>query len=185
LTERDRKTLIFLASRQRTHFSRAVYDDLRLHACEELGLPSDFVAWRRLKILSGLDSRAYDCCFNSCICYVGKYRDMDRCPKCNLSRLNAQGQPRRSFHYTPLIQQLIGLFQNSTSVENMRHRAKHDAWRLQNPGKISDVFDGQLYQTLKVTRVFEEDPYCFFQNPEDIALGLGTDGFNLFKRRPK
>ncbi|KAF8593817.1 hypothetical protein BDV93DRAFT_407592, partial [Ceratobasidium sp. AG-I] len=185
LTDRDKKTLIFLASRQRTHFSRAVYDDLRLHACEELGLPSDFVAWRRLKILSGLESRLYDCCFHSCICYVGKYRNLDHCPECGDPRHDAQGKPRRSFHYTPLIQQLIGLFQNSTSIENMRHRAKHDAWRLENPGKISDVFDGELYQTLKATQVFKEDPYCFFQNPDDIALGLGTDGFSLFKRRPK
>ncbi|KAG8726985.1 hypothetical protein FRC10_006573 [Ceratobasidium sp. 414] len=66
LTDKDRKTLRFLASRLRTHFSRAAYDDLRLHACEELGLPSDFIAWRRLKILAGLESCVYDCCINSC-----------------------------------------------------------------------------------------------------------------------
>ncbi|QRV98770.1 Transposase family Tnp2 protein [Ceratobasidium sp. AG-Ba] len=61
LTKRDHKTLRFLAARLRSHFSRATYDDLRLHACEELGLPSDFVAWQRLSwILTFLISRAFN-----------------------------------------------------------------------------------------------------------------------------
>ncbi|KAG9126908.1 hypothetical protein FRC07_001453 [Ceratobasidium sp. 392] len=186
LTPRDRKTLSFLAARLRTHFSRATYEDLRQHACEELGLPSDFVAWRRLKILSNnLETRSYDCCVNSCICYLGKYKDLRSCPECNSLRFSAGDKPRRTFHYTPLIPQLIGLFQNRDSIEKMQHRVRHEAYRAANPGKLSDVFDGELYRTLRTKKVFQERNYKFFDNPTDIALGLGTDGFNLFKRRHK
>ncbi|QRW03146.1 Transposase family tnp2 [Ceratobasidium sp. AG-Ba] len=183
LTERDRKTLGFLAARLRSHFSRATYDDLRLHVCEELGLPSDFVAWRRLKMLAGLTARKYDCCLNSCICYLGKHQDLDTCPHCKTSRFTAGGKPRRTFTYTPLIPQLIGLFQNAESVKNMRHRANHADYRARHPGIIGDVFDGEIYQTLRQTQVDPGDNYRYFDNPTDIALGLGTDGFNMFKRR--
>ncbi|KAG9080254.1 hypothetical protein FRC06_006866 [Ceratobasidium sp. 370] len=60
LTEGDRATLRFSAARLRTHFSRSVYEDLRQTVCEGLGLSSDFVAWFRLKVLSNLESVAYD-----------------------------------------------------------------------------------------------------------------------------
>jgi hypothetical protein len=186
LTDQDRKTIKFLAARLRTHFSRATYDDLRLHACEELGLPSDFVAWRRLKVLSNLESRLYDCCIDSCICYLGKYQDLEACPFCNKRRYNAAGKPRRVFSYTPLIPQLIGLFQSAQSVKDMRNRAEHDAARAREPDRpLSDVLDGEVYRTLLNTRVHEDRDYRYFSNPDDIALGLGTDGFSMFKRRRK
>ncbi|QRV74497.1 Transposase family tnp2 [Ceratobasidium sp. AG-Ba] len=182
LTDTDRKTLKFLAARLRSHFSRTTYDDLRLHACEELGLPSDFVAWRRLKILSGLESRLYDCCVESCICYAGKHRDLEACPHCGNARFN-NGKPRRTFTYTPLIPQLIGLFQNAQSIKDMKHRAKHEAHRAAHPDLISDVLDGEIYRTLRQTQAKPDSDYRYFDSPDDIALGLGTDGFSMFKRR--
>jgi hypothetical protein len=45
------------------------------------------------------------------------------------------------------------------------------------------VFDGENYRTLRETPVDEGGVYRFFDNPEDVALGLSTDGFTLFKRR--
>ncbi|KAG8732823.1 hypothetical protein FRC10_000579 [Ceratobasidium sp. 414] len=146
LTDRDCKSLRFLASRLRTHFSHTTYDDLQLHACEELGLPSDFVAWQRLKILAGLESCMYDCCVLS---------------------------------YTPLIPQLKGLFQNPRLVKEMRHCARHKVHRACEPGNISDIFDGKIYCTLQNTKVREGDDYQYFDLPDDIALGFGTDGFIL------
>jgi hypothetical protein len=185
LTNRDQATLKFLAARLRTHFSRAAYEDLRLNACEELGLSSDFVAWRRLKVLSDLNSRRYDCCVDSCCCFVGKYENLDACPFCRSPRYNAAGKPRRRFHYTPLIPQLHGLFQNPDSIKNLRHRVRHEEYRARHPGKITDVFDGDIYRTLRNTKVHEEHEYRYFDNPDDIALGLGTDGFSMYKRRHK
>jgi hypothetical protein len=181
LTARDRTVLQFLASRLRTHFSRQTYDDLRYGACEPLNIPSEFVAWRRLRILSGLETRAYDCCVNSCCCFLGKYRDLDSCPFCQERRFNAAGKARRRFHYSPLIPQLQGLFQRAPSIKSMRYRAK--AEREHEPGKYFDVFDGRHYHTLRNTQVREGNDYRFFDNREDIALSLSTNGFTLFKRR--
>jgi hypothetical protein len=171
----------FLASRLRTHFSRQTYNDLRHSACEPLNLLSEFVAWRRLRILSGLETRAYDCCVDSCCCFVGKYADLEICSFCDEPRYNAAGKSRRSFHYTPLIPQLQGLFQNGTSIENMRYRAQAEA--VHNPETLYDVFDAETYRTLRTTQVREGDEYCFFDSPTDVALSLATDGFTLFRRR--
>ncbi|QRW11103.1 Transposase family tnp2 [Ceratobasidium sp. AG-Ba] len=183
LTDEDRRTLRFLAARQRTHFSRQIYEDLRMNACEELNLPSDFLAWTRLKALSNLQTRAYDMCVNSCLCFLGKHQDLDACPFCHSPRYTPAGVPRRVFNYTPLIPQLISLFQNPDSIEKVRRRARHEEVRLEEPNVIDDVFDGEVYRTLRQTRVREDSEYRYFDNLDDIALGLGTDGFSMFKRR--
>ncbi|QRV98769.1 Transposase family tnp2 [Ceratobasidium sp. AG-Ba] len=65
----------------------------------------------------------------------------------------------------------------------MRHRAKHADYRARHPDTIGDVFDGEIYQTLRQTQVKPDDDYRYFDNPSDIALGLGTDSFSMFKRR--
>lgn len=70
-------------------------------------------------------------------------------------------------------------------IKKMRHRARHEEWRATNPGVLEDVFDGELYRRLRHTQVRQGDNYKYFDLPDDIALGLGTDGFSLFKRRRK
>ncbi|CCO37370.1 hypothetical protein BN14_11525 [Rhizoctonia solani AG-1 IB] len=66
LSDHDRRTLQLLATCIRSHFLRQTWDDLRFGACSELEFPSEFIAYRRLRILSGLETRVYDCCINSC-----------------------------------------------------------------------------------------------------------------------
>ncbi|KAG9093159.1 hypothetical protein FS749_014971, partial [Ceratobasidium sp. UAMH 11750] len=177
ISDKDHESLKFLATRLRTHFSRQTYDDLRHGVCEPLNLPSEFIAWRRLRILSGLETHAYDCCVNSCCCYLGKYKDLDSCPFCKEPRYTPAGRTRRVFHYTPLIPQLQGLFQSADMVEKLGYRVQAEA--LRDPDKIQDVFDAEHYRTLR-------DPdgdFRLFTSPTDIALGLSTDGFSLYKRR--
>ncbi|QRW12243.1 Transposase family Tnp2 protein [Ceratobasidium sp. AG-Ba] len=65
LSAADKVTLRFLATRLRTHFSRQTYNELRYGPCESLNIPSEFIAYRRLAILAGFGTRAYDCCVNS------------------------------------------------------------------------------------------------------------------------
>jgi hypothetical protein len=48
-----------------------------------------------------------------------------------------------------------------------------------------DVFDEENYHSLRGTRLHPDDEYRIFSNPEDIALGISTDGFTLFKRRQR
>ncbi|CAE6431615.1 unnamed protein product, partial [Rhizoctonia solani] len=181
ITLKDRNVLRFLASRLRTHFSRQTYDDLRHGACEELQLPSEFVAWRRLRILSGLETRAYDCCVHSCCCFLGKYKDLTSCPFCKEARFKSNGQPRRVFRYTPLIPQLRGRFQDPEISKKLGYRVL--AEQQYQPGKILDVFDAEYYRLLRRTLLDPETGYHFFDNQQDLALGIATDGFTLFKRR--
>ncbi|CAE6433638.1 unnamed protein product, partial [Rhizoctonia solani] len=78
-SEDEHNLLRFLATRLRTHFSRQTYDDLRYGACANLNLPSEFIAWRRLRIMSGLEMESYDMCINSCCCFLGKYAEARLC----------------------------------------------------------------------------------------------------------
>ncbi|CAE7227515.1 unnamed protein product, partial [Rhizoctonia solani] len=186
LSERDYRTLRLLATRLRTHFSRQTWEDLRHGAAEDdLELPSSFVAWRRLRILSGLETRSYDCCVNSCICFLGRYAALDACPVCHERRLNIHGSPRRSFRYTPLIPQLRGLFRNPAVITKLCYRVECE--QRYRPGVIEDIFDSENYRRLRETPLDPDEPEGdrFFNSPTDIALGLSTDGFTLFKRRKR
>ncbi|KAG8741316.1 hypothetical protein FRC10_003020, partial [Ceratobasidium sp. 414] len=180
LSKKDRKTLELLAIRLRAHFTRSTWDDLRLGVCQEYAIPSEFIAWRRLRILAGLETRIYDCCINSCCCFLGKYAALDKCPFCKENRYNARGTARRFFRYTPLIPQLRGMFQDPSMSAKLRYRANFEQER--EPDVVKDVFDGENYRKLRETPVKAAGEYRFFSNPEDIALGLSTDGFRLFKR---
>jgi hypothetical protein len=181
ISQQDRNTLSFLATRLRTHFSRATWDDLRHGVCSDLDIPSEFIAWRRLRILSGLETSTYDCCINSCCCFLGKYNDLNDCPYCAEPRYNLHGNARRVFRYTPLIPQLQGLFQSRDMAAKLRYRS--DVEQEYDPNVVDDVFDGQNYRSLRGTQLRPDSNYRIFDNPEDIALGISTDGFTLFKRR--
>ncbi|KAF8751525.1 Transposase family tnp2 [Rhizoctonia solani] len=176
----DRKLLELLATRLRTCFSRSTWNDLRLGVCADYNIPSEFIAWRRLRILAGLDTKTYHCCINSCVCYIGRFDDLQACPFCRERRLNANRKPRRVFHYTPLIPQLRALYQDAAMAAKLRYRDEAD--QGPEPGVIHDVFDGQDYRRLRATPVNPPGGYHFFDNPEDLALGLSTDGVTLFKR---
>ncbi|QRV99729.1 Transposase family Tnp2 protein [Ceratobasidium sp. AG-Ba] len=181
LSTKDRTTLQFLATRLRTHFSRQTYNELRCGPCKLLDIPSEFFAYQRLAILAGFGTRAYDCCVNSCCCFLGKHKDLDACPYCAEARYSAAGCPRRSFHYTPLIPQLQALFRSRQLLAKLMYRSKVEA--NPEPDMVQDVYDGEHYRKLRNTRLDPNAEYRILDNPEDLALGLSTDGFTLFKRR--
>ena len=65
----------------------------------------------------------------------------------------------------------------------MRYRAEY----VHEPGVIKDVFDGSHYWSLLniIISTGGDNPFFFFTNECDIALGLSTDGFSPFKRHDK
>ncbi|QRV91910.1 Transposase family Tnp2 protein [Ceratobasidium sp. AG-Ba] len=177
----DKVTLRFLATRLRTHFSRQTYNELRYGPCESLNIPSKFIAYRRLAILAGFGTRAYDCCVNSCCCFLGKHQHCNICPYCAEPRYFPTGRARRSFHYSPLIPQLQALFRSPRMLQKLMYRSKVE--ENPDPDMIQDVYDGEHYRTLRNTQLHPDAEYKILDNPEDLALGLSTDGFTLFKRR--
>ena len=137
----------------------------------------------RITFLAGFQPEFYDCCPNACCCFVGPHADLSTCPYCKRSRYRPDGKPCKRFTYIPITPRLIGLVGNRRMAEQMAYRAhihKH------TPGKISDVFDGSHYRSLRNQYVRlngKKLPHKYFEDHRDIALGLSTDGFAPFKRR--
>jgi hypothetical protein len=96
-------------------------------------------------------------------------------------RFNSAGSSRRLFRYSPLIPQLRALFLDPDMVEKLGYRVLCD--QIREDGVIQDVFDSEQYLKLRETLLDPEGNYHFFDDPRDIALGVSTDGFTLFKRR--
>jgi hypothetical protein len=140
---------------------------------------------KRVQFLSGFQPVRYHCCPSSCVCYTGPYESLTKCPKCNIDRHKADGMtPQAYYEYLPIIPRLRAMLANSSYARKMQYRSN----RQHDPMKITDIFDGTHYRSLRETFVTvgdEELPTWFFSDPRDIALGLSTDGFGPFKRRTK
>ena len=135
-----------------------------------------------MKYLSGVEPVHYQCCINSCCCFLGPYAELVRCPYCKESRFTECGKPRQNFFYFPLIPRLVNLYRNPAVAETLQYRHNYKS----RSGTTADVFDGANYQTLRHTEVvIDGQPvgHKFFSQPTDLALGLSTDGFGPFKRR--
>ncbi|KAJ7206495.1 hypothetical protein GGX14DRAFT_698366 [Mycena pura] len=61
----------------------------------------------RVNFLAGFKPQIYDCCPNSCLCYVGPHKDLDACSYCKELRWRANGKPRKKFTYIPIIPRLV------------------------------------------------------------------------------
>lgn len=108
-----------------------------------------------------------------------------QCPHCSTSRYNAYGKVCQTFTYLPLIPQLKTYFTDMTMVQKMRYRAFE---HIHDPQVVKDVFDSEIYRSLLTKAVVvngKETSYKHFSDHRDIALGLSTDGFALFRRRKK
>ena len=140
---------------------------------------------KRVQSLSRFQPIQYSCCVNSCVCFVGPYKDLVKCPNpdCKEARYKADGKLRKYFDYLPLIPRLRAMSANIALVRKMTYRAKH----IHKPGVIKDVFDGIHYRSLLNATVptDADHPFFFFSDPRDIALGLSTDSFAPFKQHDK
>ncbi|KIJ70560.1 hypothetical protein HYDPIDRAFT_184816 [Hydnomerulius pinastri MD-312] len=136
----------------------------------------------RVSALSGVDPVLYDCCVNSCCCFVGPHANETLCPFCQEPRYDAHQKGRSHFTYIPLIPRLTALYRNSEISQKMQYRSEHHF----QPDIVTDIFDGSVYRNL-LDRYVQLDgkttPHQYFSDPRDIALGLATDGFAPFRRR--
>ena len=151
------------------------------HAFPSDPVPSIDICKSRVQFLSGLKPERYDCCINSCCCFTGRHKDCTKCPYCGEDRhkTNHRGKqkPCKSFNYLPFIPHLVAMYANPTKATEQRYRAFDHSHTL---GKITDVFDSQIYRDLLGRKVVVDRkilPHKYFSDPRDIALGLSTDGF--------
>ncbi|KDQ54190.1 hypothetical protein JAAARDRAFT_102779, partial [Jaapia argillacea MUCL 33604] len=138
---------------------------------------------QHIVFLSGVEAVEYDCCTNSCCCFVGPHADLDECPYCKVSWYNRDGFAKKTFTYLPLIPQLVTLYHNRDMVERMGYQAGE---HVHEPGAIRDILDCPVYRSLlgsKISINGREMNSTYFSDPRDIALGLSTDGFAPFHCR--
>ena len=142
---------------------------------------------KRLEELSELFTESYHCCSKSCVAFTGPYAKLKACPRCRQPRYRRNGEPRKIYRYIPLIPQLVAFFLNRELNERMRYRSdEHPKVRVEKDGRMTDVFDGAHYRRLLETEVTVDGHglgHTYFSDHRDIALGLGTDGVNPWRRR--
>ncbi|KAE9397540.1 hypothetical protein BT96DRAFT_767230, partial [Gymnopus androsaceus JB14] len=134
----------------------------------------------RVAYLSGIKPVNYDCCVKSCCCYTGPHAELTACPWCAEPRYHPNGHPRNVFAYLPLIPRLVNMFLDKDMCTKMRYRADY----THHEDAVEDVFDSEHYIHLLRTKVTVGDdtlPHKFFEFFTDIALGISTDGFGVFK----
>jgi hypothetical protein len=161
--------------------SRA-YDKMRRAFPQLSDLPSLAKLQAEIGFISGVKPVKYDCCKQSCCCFVGPYADLNTCPYCDEARYDLRGRPRATFEYLPLIPRLKALFADPTMCEKLFYRAQYET----EDGKIRDVFDSFEYLCLCKEHVRVEDKlfaHRFFEQDTDIAMGLSADGVCPFKNR--
>src|ERR1700722_3485310 len=182
LTEEDRDNIRAFQLKMEGNMPRRVFNQMRRAFQHKMTIDSEWVIIHRLAILSGIEPIKIHCCIKSCIAYTGQYEFLQSCPFCNEARFGTGERPRRIFSYLPLIPRLQAFFQNPYKINQLTYRAKfHHV-----PGRIGDVFDGQLYRDLLAKPVIVDGihrPYNHFSNPHDIALSLCSDSYLLYKRR--
>ncbi|RDB23221.1 hypothetical protein Hypma_009543 [Hypsizygus marmoreus] len=181
MTDEDFSLLRSFALKTDEHLTNKTFEKLRF-AFPNAGVDTWKTTKARVEFLSALRPVPYDCCTNSCCCYVGPHVDATSCPFCKEPRLDAQGKPRKRFIYIPIIRRLIEYFKNPGMIEKLSYRAQFS----EDPGVVKDVFDGSHYRSLKNSNVTVNGRPCsykHFSDDRDIALGLSTDGFAPFRKR--
>ncbi|KAJ7166233.1 hypothetical protein C8R46DRAFT_1219984 [Mycena filopes] len=182
LTEQDRDNIRAFNLKLMSQMPRTAYNQMVYSFRHKLELSSEWVTLHRVAILARVEPIWSHCCVNSCVAYLGRYKELDECPYCDEPRLSPTGKPRRMFAYLPIIPRLQGLFQNPKSIEQLLYRHNY----THTPGIISDVFDSEHYRTLCKKNVVVDGktmPYRYFSGKYDLCFGLCTDSYLLFKRR--
>lgn len=151
-----------------------------IHTFHHHNIPSLKLTKARVEFLAAYRPVAYDCCINSCICYVGPHEMKTHCPYCKEARKNSNGRARKTFTYSPIIPRLKAYFKNQEMINLMKYRGNF----VSDPDVVKDILDGENYIRLKqeyVTLGGVKQGHKFFSDDRDIALGLSLDGFCPFK----
>jgi hypothetical protein len=182
LTAYDRAICRAFSYKVQTHTTDRDFAKLPYAFPSDSPLPGLDGVRARVSFLAGFKPEQYDCCINSCCCFTGSHESLDNCPYCNEARRTANGKPRKKFTYIPLIPRLLAFFRNREFAKQMLYRSTFKS----NPELVCDVFDGTHYQELLGQRVEidgTEQSHNYFSDPRDIAAGISTDGFALWKKR--
>ncbi|KAG2223175.1 hypothetical protein INT45_011521 [Circinella minor] len=104
-------------------------------------------------------------------CRLFPMNSTDPC-KCNASQFKQNGNPIETMSYFPLSRQLEMFIADTDIRESIYEKINYEA----EPGMLTDIFDGSIYQKLKPTLFPNQLPTNI-----DLAVSLFVDGFTPFK----
>ncbi|KAG5547799.1 hypothetical protein RHGRI_013476 [Rhododendron griersonianum] len=123
----------------------------------------------------GLSYELIDACINDCVLFWKENANLDKCPKCTVSRYKINGRrgkkiPRKILRYLPVTPRLKKLYMNKKIAKDMRwHKDKRvddEEWMHPADGDEWKEFDIQHPE--------------FALEPRNVRLGIAVDGFNPF-----
>ncbi|CAA7034547.1 unnamed protein product [Microthlaspi erraticum] len=120
-------------------------------------------------------------CVNDCCLFRKKYKKLENCPKCKVSRWKTnihtgevkQDVPQKVLRYFPIIPRLKRMFRSEDMARDLR-------WHFTNKsidGKLRHPVDSVTWDQMNAK-------YPSFASEErNVRLGLSTDGFNPFNMK--
>jgi hypothetical protein len=115
----------------------------------------------------------FDCCPTGCKMYLDDPDDefQRQCSHCNVKRYldEDEAKPAAYVKKTSITSIIASKLANPLTRMQMRYREE----RQLNSNAATDIFDGHFYKSLVAND--------YFNNPDDVAIGLYLDGFNPFK----
>lgn len=140
-------------------------------------LPSSTYEAKKIMCPLGLNVDKIHACPNDCLLYRKEYKDLEKCPRCGVSRYKVydddcgkKGSPAKVLWYLPIVPRFKRLFASAKDSKNL-------VWHEEERNK-----DGMLRhpadspQWMKIDSVFPE----FGGDARNLRLGLCTDGVNPF-----
>jgi hypothetical protein len=152
----------------------------------DIKLLSHWQAERRARILSGLTTWVHHMCVNACTGFTGPYADLEKCPKCGVSRYKEDESggekktPRKVFTTFPVGPQVQARWKNPRAAADMRYRWEKTKEIFQDrapgelPGVLDDILSGEDYIGLVEDGTIKE---------YDTVLMLSIDGAQLYESK--
>ncbi|KAF5329112.1 hypothetical protein D9758_017947 [Tetrapyrgos nigripes] len=125
LTDDEVALLRHYALKVETYMTLSVFEALPF-AFRSENIQSWKVTKSRAAFLARFKPVPYDCCINSCCCFVGPHAEDSRCEYCNEPRFRPSSKrPRKRFCYIPLIPRLVSFFRSPSMMKEMKYRANY------------------------------------------------------------
>ena len=114
MTDDDMAFLRQFAFKVDTHITNATFNKLK-YVFPDAGVTSLKITQAWAAFLAAFKPVAYNCCINSCCCFVGPHKDHQKCPYHNKPCYNKSGKPRKQFTYPTPPSFLVSLLCQETS----------------------------------------------------------------------
>ena len=169
-------------------------------------LQSPFKTEMLVKKLSDLKTKMIHMCKNLCCAFNGLFVEMDHCAFCKHAWRNWKGIPYKIFQPIPLTPHPQAMYANPDMAKAMCYCANyHKELEDEQPNhshspfpcpniplssQLKDIFDGQHYHHLCQEQVrvpsenegeFKPMQHLYFEDEQDVALGLALNGFTFYK----